>query len=204
MKGVFNFLVEPRGERYSNKKDNNGKELILNTELQNHSYTNRYAVVRAIPLAYETDIKEGDEVIVHHNVFRRFHDIRGIEKNSKSYYNENLYFVNTDQVFMYRGDDKKWIAAEGYCFVKPLKETKAFADNYEKPLVGIIKYKDSKESEFEVGDLVGFLPSSEYEFVIDGQRLYRIPNKFITIKYEYKGDEVEYNPSWTQSGSRVD
>ena len=204
MKGVFNFLVEPRGERYSNKKDNNGKELILNTELQNHSYTNRYAVVKAIPLVYETDIKEGDEVIVHHNVFRRFHDIRGVEKNSKSYYDENLYFVNMDQIFMYRSDDKKWIANDGYCFVKPLKETKAFADNYEKPLVGIIKYKDNKDSGFEVGDLIGFLPSSEYEFIIDGQRLYRIPNKFITIKYEYKGDEVEYNPSWAQSGSRAD
>jgi len=24
-------------------------------------------------------------------------------------------------------------------------------------------------------------------------------NKFITIEYEYKGDEEEYNPSWAKS-----
>jgi hypothetical protein len=27
-----------------------------------------------------------------------------------------------------------------------------------------------------------------------------VMNKFITIKYEYQGNEEEYNPSWTQSG----
>jgi len=25
-------------------------------------------------------------------------------------------------------------------------------------------------------------------------------NNFITIKYEYQGNEEEYNPSWAQSG----
>ena len=48
-------------------------------------------------------------------------------------------------------------------------------------------------------ELVGFMPFSKFEFVIDGQRLYRVMNKFITIKYEYQGDEEAYNPSWAQS-----
>ncbi len=39
----------------------------------------------------------------------------------------------------------------------------------------------------------------EYEFNIEGQRLYRVPTNQITIKYEYQGDEEEYNPSSTQS-----
>lgn len=196
MRGIFNFFIEPKGERYTNKKDNNGNELILNTELQNHSYSNRIGIVKSTPLAYDTPISEGDEVIVHHNVFRRFHDIRGVEKNSRSYFDEDTYIVNDDQIFMYKSISNDWTATDGFCFVKPLKETKQFADTYEKPLIGIVKYKDKNSSEFKVGDLVGFSPSSEYEFIIDGQRLYRIPNKFITIKYEYKGNEVEYNPSW--------
>ena len=37
---------------------------------------------------------------------------------------------------------------------------------------------------------------SIYEFIIDGKRLYRVYSKFITIKYEYQGNEEEYNPSW--------
>ena len=52
---------------------------------------------------------------------------------------------------------------------------------------------------YSIGDLVGFMPFSTYEFIIDGERLYRVITKFITIKYEYQGDEEAYNPSWTQS-----
>jgi hypothetical protein len=39
----------------------------------------------------------------------------------------------------------------------------------------------------------------EYEFIINKQKLYRIPTNQITIKYEYQGNEEEYNPSWAQS-----
>ena len=63
----------------------------------------------------------------------------------------------------------------------------------EKPLQGIVKYSDGT---VKVNDLVGFRPSSEYEFIVDGERLYRVLSNFITIKYEYQGDEEEYNPSW--------
>ncbi len=66
----------------------------------------------------------------------------------------------------------------------------------EKPLQGIVKYSDGT---IEVNDLVGFTPNSEYEFIVDGERLYRVLSKFITIKYEYQGDEEEYNPSWAKS-----
>ena len=45
-------------------------------------------------------------------------------------------------------------------------------------------------------DLIGFTPNSEYEFVIDNEKLYRVPLNSISIKYERKGTEVEYNTSW--------
>ena len=50
-----------------------------------------------------------------------------------------------------------------------------------------------------LGGLIGFKPSSEYEFIVDNERLYRVLSNFITIKYEYQGDEEEYNPSWAES-----
>ena len=58
------------------------------------------------------------------------------------------------------------------------------------------KYSDGTVN---VNELIGFTPNSEYEFIVDGERLYRVLSKFITIKYEYQGDEKEYNPSWAQS-----
>ena len=195
MKSVYNFVVEPVGERYNNTKKLDGGELILNTEIFNHQYVNREAIVISTPLIGDTDIKPGDTVIVHHNVFRRWHNQYGEEKNSRSYFNEDTYFINHDQIFLYKRD-KEWTAPKGYCFVIPLKATDKFNAESEKPLQGIVKYTDGT---IEVNSLVGFTPNSEYEFIVDGERLYRVLSKFITIKYEYQGDEEEYNPSWAQS-----
>ena len=195
MKSVYNFVVTPEGQRYNNIKKVGDSELILNTEIFNHQYVNREAKVISTPIVGNTEIKPGDIVIVHHNVFRRWHDVKAIEKNSRSYFNESTYFVNHDQIFLYKRKNK-WIAPRGYCFVKPLKATNQFNIESEKPLQGIVKYSDGT---IEVNDLVGFTPNSEYEFIVDGERLYRVLSNFITIKYEYQGDEEEYNPSWAQS-----
>ena len=195
MKSVYNFVVKPKGERYNNTKKLDGGELILNTEIFNHQYVNREAIVISTPLIGDTDIKPGDTVIVHHNVFRRWHNQHGEEKNSRSYFNEDTYFINHDQIFLYKRD-KEWTAPKGYCFVIPLKDQNPLNVDLEKPLQGIVKYTDGT---IEVNSLVGFTPNSEYEFIVDGERLYRVLSKFITIKYEYQGDEEEYNPSWAQS-----
>ena len=196
MKSVHNFVVTPIGERYNNTKKVEGGNLIVNTEIYNHQFVNRIAKVISTPIIGDTDIKPGDEVIIHHNVFRRWHNVKGIEKNSRSYFNESTYFITQDQIFLYKRDNK-WNAPKGFCFVKPLKEMDGpFNVNIERPLIGIVKYSDGT---VKVDELVGFKPSSEYEFVIDGERLYRVLSNFITIKYEYQGDEEEYNPSWAES-----
>ena len=189
MKSVYNFVVTPKGERYNNKKKLDGGELILNTDIFNHQYTNREAVVLSKPIIGDTDIEIGDTVIVHHNVFRRWNDVRGVEKNSRSFFDESTYLINQDQIFLYKRNDK-WIVPKGYCFVIPLKAQNPLNVDLEKPLQGIVKYSDGT---VKVNDLVGFRPSSEYEFIIDGERLYRVLSNFITIKYEYQGDEEEYN-----------
>ena len=195
MKSVHNFVVTPKGERYSNKKKIGDSELILNTEIYNHQYINREAIVVSTPIAGHTNIRSGDTVVVHHNVFRIWHDVKGREKNSRSFFNESTYFITKDQIFLYKRKNK-WLAPKGYCFVKPLKATDQFNIESEKPLQGIVKYSDGT---VEVDSLVGFRPGSEYEFIVDGERLYRVLSKFITIKYEYQGNEETYNPSWAQS-----
>ena len=192
MKSVYNFVVTPKGERYNNKKKVGDSELILNTEVFNHQYVNRTAIVKSIPLIGDTDIQPGDEVVVHHNVFRRWHNVKGVEKNSKSFFDENTYLINQDQIFLYKRN-KEWKAPKGYCFVKPLKAIDQFNIESEKPLQGIVKYSDGTVG---VDELIGFKPNSKYEFIVDGERLYRVLSNFITIKYEYQGDEEEYNPSW--------
>ena len=168
MKSVYNFVVAPLNSRYNNTKKVGDKELIVNTEIFNHQFVSREAIVKAIPTVGSTDIKVGDKVIVHHNVFRRWNNVKGIEKNSRSYFDEKTYLVATDQLFLYKRN-KTWTSQKGYCFVKPIKSTSKFDVDKEKPLVGIVKYTDGTVGK---GDLIGFRPNSEYEFIIDGEKLY--------------------------------
>jgi len=191
MKAYKEFVISPIGERYNNSKKVGDKDLILNTEVFNHQYVNRLAKVIATPLLFPSPIDVGDEIIVHHNVFRRWHDVKGKEKNSRSYWKDNKYIISTDQIFLYKKEN--WKATPGFSFVQPIISKNKLTNESEEPLIGIIKYSDGS---FKTDELVGFTPNSEYEFIIDGQRLYRVLNKFITIKYEYQGNEKEYNPSW--------
>jgi len=198
MQGLYYFIVKPVESRYNNTKKIGDKSLITNTENFTHQNVNRNAIVISTPKGIQTDIKKGDEVIVHHNVFRRWKDIRGVEQNSKGYFEEDKYFVQLDQLYLYK-QNNEWKSIKDYCFIKPIHNTDSFSIETEKPLVGVLKYTNNSDElkGLNVGDLVGFVPRSEYEFIINNERLYRVLTKAITIKYEYQGNEEEYNPSWT-------
>ena len=195
MNAYKDYIISPIGDRYNNSVRVGNKKLVLNTEIYNHQYINRHAKIIATPLLFQSPLNVGDEVIVHHNIFRRWSDVKGKERNSRSYWKDNKYIISENQIYLYKR--KNWIAMPGYSFVKPLKAINSFNTEEERPLVGIIKYSDGT---FNKKELVGFRPNSEFEFVINGERLYRVMNNFITIKYEYQGNEKEYNPSWAQSG----
>ena len=195
MKSLHHFIIEPKGSRYSNTKDVEGKNLIINSENQNHEFVNRKGIVLSTPIAHDTDIKQGAEVIVHHNVFRRWSDVKGRDKNSKAFLSDNKYLVSPDQLFLYK-NDKDWKPLKGFCFVQPLLNDNKFEETKEHPDRGVVVYTDGV---YEKGEVVGYTPFSQYEFIIDGQRLFRVYNKFITIKYGHQGSKETYNPSWAQS-----
>ena len=203
MKSVFNFIVKPVGARYNNKINVEDKELILNTKIESFKSVNNLAEVISTPLAYSTKIKVGDIVVIHHNVFRRFYDIRGNQKNSRAFFMDDLYFCDLDQIYLYKSDDEKWNTFGDRCFIKPLKNIDDLKLNKEQELIGILKYGNNSLNKLKIneGDLVGYTPYGEFDFIIDGERLYCMKSNDIVIKYERKGDEAEYNPSWAQSSS---
>jgi hypothetical protein len=194
MKPIHTFLIKPKKERYDNIKKINNTELILNSGITDHKFVSREAIIHEPPIINGKHFTRGTELYVHHNIFRRWHDVRGIERNSKSYFKNNLYFCEPDQIFLYK-HESGWKANDGFCFIKPLANEDKFSVNKEKPLMGIVKYTDDSGL-LTVGEKIGFTPDSEYEFIINNERLYRVMTKEISIKYEYKKEEREYNPSW--------
>jgi hypothetical protein len=198
MRALSSFIVKPVGKRYDNTVSIDGKELILNTRIESFKSVNNIAEVVAIPLAFNTNIKVGDKIIIHHNVFRRFYDIKGKQKNSRAYFMEDLFFVDMDQIYMY-GDYGNWKAFGDRCFVKPIKNIDQFKLGKEQRLIGILKYGNESLNKLKInpGDLIGYTPFGEFEFIIDNQRLYCMKSNDIVIKYERKGNETEYNSRWT-------
>jgi len=201
MKSLFDFIVEPYGQRYNNEVKVGDKSLIINTKIETFKSVNNIAKVIQVPIVYKTSIKVGDLIMIHHNVFRRWYNVRGEEKNSKAYFKDNLYFVQPDQVYLYKQKDK-WKAFGNRCFIAPIKDQVDIHNNLEQFLIGILKYGNSSLEALEIseGDLVGYTPGGEYDFIVDGKRLYCMKSNDIVIKYERQGNEVEYNPSWAQSG----
>jgi len=195
MKSLYQFIIKPIGERYKNKINIDGCELIVNSTISSHKFVNREAEVVSVPLIYNTKIKKGDKVIVHHNLFRRYYNMKGKSVNSTKYFKDDLYFAVPSQVYMYY-QKNKWIPNENYCFVKPLLEDEKIIKNK-----GILKYGNSSLEVLKInpGDIIGFKPLREFEFIIDNELLYCMESNDIVIKYEHKTNQKEYNPSWAKS-----
>ena len=200
MNSLFDFIVEPVDQRYNNEIKVGDKSLVINTKVESYKSVNNIGKVIALPKTYKTDIRIGDLIMIHHNVFRRFYDMKGREKNSKSYFKDNLFFVQPDQIYLYKRKGK-WKAFQDRCFVAPIKDIIDIHNWLEQPLMGILKYGNKVLETLGINeeDLVGYKPFGEYDFVVDGKRLYCMKSNDIVIKYERQGNEVEYNPSWAQS-----
>jgi hypothetical protein len=200
MRSVFDFIVKPLGDKYSNTVKVGDQELVVNTKIEDFKFVNRLAEVLEIPLFVNTDIKKGDIVVIHQNVFRTFYDMKGRKKESKSYFRDGLYFASMDQMYMYKRDGN-WKTIGDRCFVQPIKNIDNLKLEKEQELIGILTYGNNSLNELKItpGDIVGFKPTREWEFLIDGKRLYCMESNDIVIKYDKQGNEVEYNQSWTQS-----
>ncbi len=137
---------------------------------------------------------------MHQNVFRVFYDMRGEKKKSRSFFKDDMYFCSIDQIYLYK-NSKGWHTFGDRCFIQPIKNNNSLTVDKEQKLVGILKYGNSSLEALEIneGDKVGYTPNGEWEFLVDKERLYCMKSNDIVIKYEYKGNEEKYNPSWASS-----
>lgn len=200
MRSVFDFIVKPVEGRYDNEIKVGDKKLMLNSSIESFKFISRKAEVVYVPIAFKSSINVGDTVIIHHNVFRRYYNQKGEAVDSSKLFKENLYFCQPDQIYLYKRDNQ-WNPVGTRCFVMPIKNNDTFSMDKERKNIGVLKIgnKSLESLGISEGDLIGFRPNREFEFIVDDQRLYCMESNDILLKYEYKGDEEEYNPSWAKS-----
>jgi len=176
MHSPHGFIVTPvSGRRYDNERDVGGYSMIISVSEEDHKYSNRFAQVISTPSRYEGDIKPGDLLLVHHNVFKFYYDMYGKRKSGKSFLKDNEFLIEWDQFFMYK-NETGWHTHDKYCFVKPIIGKDMFGNECELPLVGEMKYANHylTSKGIKNGDKVFIAPDSEYEFQVDGEKLYRV------------------------------
>lgn len=186
MRSPFYFIARPiNGKRYDNTRDLAGVEFIVSTSEEDHNFSNRYAEVVELPLGYTGPISPGDILLVHHNVFKYYNDMKGRQKSGKSFFRDDSFFIEPDQFFMYK-KGSTWNAYDRYCFVKPIPAQESYIKKpfTDEPLMGIMKYPNEYliSKGINSGDMICFTPDSEYEFTVDGEKLYRVFDHQITIK----------------------
>ena len=102
MRSPFSFIVRPvNGKRYDNVKTISNVDFLISVSKEDHKASNRYAQVVSTPLGYSGDVKIGDILLVHHNVFKYYNDMSGREKSGKSFFRDDLFFIDFDQFFLY-------------------------------------------------------------------------------------------------------
>ena len=196
MQSLYYFIVKPLNDRYDNTRRVADTDLIINSGIEDHRFISKKAVVVSTPAAYATKINVGDELYIHHNIFRRWYDQKGKERNSSTHFKDDLYFVSPEQIYMYNLKTHL-----DYCFIKPLKNQSVLENRKEQPNVGIVKYSNKSLEALKItpGTLITFTPNSEFEFIIEGERLYCMKSNDIALTHEYQGNEKENNPSWAKS-----
>jgi co-chaperonin GroES (HSP10) len=169
----------------------NGTTLVVNTTIESAEHINRIGTVEAAPKT--APFKAGDEVIVHHNVFRKKNGYEGVRLESDYYLEPNLYYVTKDLIFAYKSPGGSWEALEPYFFVKPIereiKKTSSgiFLESGKEKYVhqeASLRYlnKELREWGLKEGDVVGYGKNQEYKFNIDGELLYRVRMPMLLYK----------------------
>lgn len=186
MRSPFYFIATPvGGSRYNNTKKVGDVDLVVSTSEEDHKASNRLAEVIEVPSRYDGPVRKGDILLVHHNVFKFYNDIKGRRKSGKSFFRDDRFFIEPDQFFMYQRDGM-WNAYDRYCFVEPIPvvDSYIFKPFTEEPLMGKMAYPNDYllRNGVSAGDIVVFRPDCEYEFEVDGKKMYRIFDHQITVK----------------------
>ena len=170
MRSPHGFIITPHeGKLYKNTTKVGSVEFILSSSIENHNVVNREAIVTSVPSMYNGDIKDGDTVIIHHNVFRKDFAFGGREKFSSDRIETDTYLAPQESVYAYKNPiEDKWKAVLPWCFVRPTGEK----------LHGEVAFGKNEGCE------VVFIPDSEYEFRIDGEILYRVDTNDICLRKE--------------------
>jgi hypothetical protein len=180
MKGNGLFIITPYGKEY--EVERNG--VLVSSSVEDASFTNRVGVVKYLPINYKGSIAIGDFVVVGHNMFRTYYDMKGRKTKSSAYFKDSMYIADGNDIYLYKKNgDVNWESESDFCAVKPVENNSKWSNEQYKYVTGIITVtnEDLKKQNVNINDNVVFKSGGEYEFYIDGVKWYIMRSKNIFI-----------------------
>lgn len=170
------FIVKPKEEKYKTELIS-GVCIKTSMSIENAKDVSKKAIVVSTPLMYDGEIEKGDEVLIHHNIFREFYGHKGKVTRAFAYLFDDLYQIIPEELFAYKKDGQ-WKANLDFCFVEPIKNY-SISNIYSGDLkhTGRIRFSNFHKT----NNPVLFTPESEYEVNVDGEILYRMRDKNIML-----------------------
>lgn len=177
MQSPDSFIVTPKYKKYKSGKKFGNVEFETVTSIENAKDVSKEAIIVTLPLNYHGDIEVGDEVIVHHNIFRDYYDQHGKMKHSRAFLYDSLYTVIPEELFLFKKNGK-WQPNLNFCFVEPIEEDSiSILDGGHLPHTGRVYLSNTHKSTSPIG----FTPESEYEVWIDEKLYYRMRDTDVCI-----------------------
>ena len=180
---VYQTLIIPKdSKRYNDTKKIAGVDFTVHTSISEKDWrhVNKIGIVVGLPLV-DVRFNIGDEVLVHHNVFRQFWNNSGNLQNSNSSIGEDNFSAWYDQIYAFRPKGGKWTMIDDNILVIPTKNTDGLTRDTYKPLSGTLAVGNPNASKIGLSerDSILFTPNSEHKFEIDGKLYYRMKTKDI-------------------------
>lgn len=126
MKGTLNFIIQLDNPYKDKFKTKGGFELYGNVDFTAERQSNRVAKVIGTPALFDSDIKEGYEILIDFSSF-----YRQIYQGTKQYYqnvvdaDKNLYYLMPNMIICFRENtESEWKGFGTNCLVKPIFEEK--------------------------------------------------------------------------------
>jgi hypothetical protein len=170
MRAPQSFIVTPKHKKYKEGKEMGGKVFETTTSIENAKDVSQEGIVVALPMNYKGEIEVGDEVIIHHNIFRAYYNQQGKLTFSRAYLYDDMYHVIPEEVFLYKKNGK-WKPFMDVCFVRPIKEDNiSVLEGLELMHTGEVVWSNIHPTD----TVVGFTPESEYVVEVDGEKYYKM------------------------------
>jgi len=190
MKPIFEFIVEIPKSHNDEVVFASGLKLKFDTRYNQGQHVNRIGKVVAVPLKFESKIREGFIVLIDKNLVT--YQVYNDTEINKSVFlvdvEKGWYRVAANMIYLYKENmEADWVCPSPFMFLAPIKneiqttesglEHKATEDyKGNKPQYGTVEFLNEKAQEMGIqkGDTVYYKKDREYEFVVDGKLLYHM------------------------------